>query len=405
MVFRTVLVCSVWLCAATLGACGSPATQPSKGPDTAAAAPPAPPSASSALETRVFTKPNALAWRGEPYAGKAPPEHPDLAKPACAFLKTEAEGAQGKGMEEYRRRIQKAAATRGASGAHCLELFEAARASSVDRSKNVEATVALQMIAREVWSKDSAKQACLRNTPSIPGAHEGPQYTPKAADWLDEGWRCLDVRAILSGDPWRFRYAFFVDREAGTFVVAAERLDDPKTLLFVRSPLRGSGEPIVLQRVPTAEDRPLLETAAPGETAAAPVKDASSVHLQGLTMAVPKGWSLKQQPGVATVLSPTGKSGFVFYVARDPREAVPYLRVAEETFGVSFELTLGKVWVAPSGLRFSRSEKQAKANITTYMLLGTAPPLPGSAAGILAVLGEESARADLEAALSSVAVK
>lgn len=378
--------------------------------------PVAPASSASSTSTAAarVDAPTPFTWQSEPYAGKGDP--PGLREPACAFVEAEVANAKASGLrgEAFLQRLNQAGASRGEAGAKCLGLFKEAMASYVDASKNVEAVVALKALARGARSAASGHKTCLAATPPVPSEASAAPYTVRAADWLDPGWQCLDAQYTLGSTPRTyFRYAFFL--KDGVFVAAAERLDAPGTVLFVRGSLDAGDDPVVQRRTDGPGVLPLLETyrAQVGAAAqpAAKATDPGAIVLEGFgtRVALPAGWTVKHQGRVATAMAPGGKSGFVFYATRDVGEGPTFLHMADEAFHVDMPFAVGKVWVSAGGLRFARSEKEIKTTdgrqAHTVTLLGAAPEVPGSALGVLAVIDKADAEAGqaLERALDTLA--
>lgn len=391
------------------------ASTPAPHEPTAAASqvrPPPSASSTSAAAERVDA-PTPFTWQSEPYAGRAEPA--GLREPACAFVEAEVENAKTSGLrgEAFLQRLNQAGASRGEAGAKCLGLFKEAMATYVDASKNVEAVVALKALARGARSAASAHKACLASTPPVPSEASTAPYTAQASDWLDPGWQCLDAQYTLGGTSRSyFRYAFFLSSKDRVFVAAAERLDAPGTLLFVRGSLDGGDEPVVQRRT---NGLPLLETyRAQGGVPAQPAPkgtDPGAIVLEGFgtRMMLPAGWTVKHRGRVATALAPSAKSGFVFYATRDVGEGPTFLHMADEAFHVEMPFAVGKVWVSAGGLRFARSEKEIRTTdgrqAHAVALLGAVPDVPGSALGVLAVIDMADVEAEqaLKRALDTLA--
>jgi hypothetical protein len=360
--------------------------------------------------------PTPFTWQSEPYVGKGDP--PGLREPACAFVEAEVANAKASGLrgEAFLQRLNQAGASRGEAGAKCLGLFKEAMAAYVDASKNVEAVVALKALARGARSRASAHDACLASTPPVPSEASPAPYTAPASEWLDPGWQCLHAQYTLGGAGGSyFRYAFFLSPKDRVFVAAAERLDTPGTVLFVRGSLDAVDEPVVQRRTDGPSVMPLLETyRAQGGTAAQPATkatDPGAIVLEGFgtRMALPTGWTVKHRGRVATALAPGGKSGFVFYATRDVGEGPTFLHMADEAFHVEMPFAVGKVWVSAAGLRLARSEKEIRTTdgrqAHTVTLLGAVPDVPGSALGVLAVIDKADVEAEqaLKGALDTLA--
>ncbi len=360
--------------------------------------------------------PTPFAWQGEPYAGKGGP--PGLREPACAFVEAEVNNAKAAGLrgEAFLQRLNQAATSRGEAGARCLGLFKEAMVAYVDTSKNVEGVVALKALAKGARAAASAHKTCLASTPPVPSEAAAAPYAVQAADWLDPGWQCLDAQYTLGSTPRSyFRFVFFLDPKEQVFVAAAERLDAPGTVLFVRGPLDATDEPVVQRRTSGPGVLPLLETyraqgGAPAQSGSRGT-DPGAIVLEGFgtRISLPAGWTVKHRGRVATALAPGGKSGFVFYATRDFGEGPTFLHMADEAFHVQMPFTVGKAWVSAGGVRFARSEKEIRTEdgrqAHSVTLLGAVPEVQGSALGVLAVIDATDAEAKvaLERALDSLA--
>ena len=149
----------------------------------------------------------------------------------------------------------------------------------------------------------------------------------------------------------------------------------------------------------------------PAPAASAASADPATIALEtfGVKITLPKSWTVRRDATSATALSPSGKSGFIFYAANDASAGPTYLHAADAAFHASVPFGLGKLWAAPSGLRFMRSESATtttdKSSATAIVLLGTSPSVPGSSVGLLgvAVDGDGNAKAELMSAVDSIA--
>lgn len=201
--------------------------------------PQAPPAPAQEVEEEASSP---FTWVGR--APKAPEEDPRLLEPSCQFVARETAVAKksGLGFDALVSRISAASRKQGAAGSQCVTSFKETAAHEAEWNKDSEALVTLKALAKNA----RLNPTCLVDAPAVPAeSFSDATFQATQEAWSAPGWRCLAVR---SGPESHFRYAMYVDRRAQTFVLTAQRLDQPERLFFVRSKMQGSDEPRVLEK-------------------------------------------------------------------------------------------------------------------------------------------------------------
>ena len=134
---------------------------------------------------------------------------------------------------------------------------------------------------------------------------------------------------------------------------------------------------------------------------AAPRVERLEAH--GLSIAVPRGWSVHRVDDGVVAESPDKRAGLYFYAVNSVAGSLGAYHAAEGTFGVDFPLAPAGKPTTVHGLSFLVASAASKRSVTMVML-GTSPRVASGASGLFAFYDPDVAadRTGVEAAAASI---